>query len=413
MSRSTAFLRHLLCSLLGLLALPTALSQSSSWSYCYYIVGSANGVTYTTSVSGSLTTASATVTVGGRSAYNVTAISGTRVYGDSTGRSSNTSISGLAPANANFTTVDQVVYADWPSIDSNGLLYSFTGTALTPYGPVAGSPVIRLWVDAVNPTYSELIARTRFNEEVRESNGTVNNFDSTGGDFVLLNDGGASAAAGTIANQCSLTYGTSTTYSFCYYAATDPSLNAASTYTVLSSGSLTATGPVTRRGRTAYIVQTATGTRTITTGITATSAGTPQSQSIVGIRGIDQDETTGFLYNDNAIYATAPYLDDEGVVFILNSNAIYPTKTVATTDVQIYHGVIQQLYNEITPFTAAPAYDYGYITTNRSYVQFSTSVAASTLAAAKCQYSGNGAIGSTASWVVSLTVAVMAGVWLL
>lgn len=407
MSYSTTLLRHLLCAVVCLLALPIALSQTS-WSFCYYIVGSANGVNYITSVSGSVATASTTMTVNGRSGYNVTGITGTRVYSDTTGRSSTTTISGIASANSNFTTVDQVVYADWPSIDNNGLLYSFTGTALTPYGPVAGSPVIRLWVDAVNGNYSELIARTRFNEETRESNGTVNNFDSTGGDFVLLNDGGSSAAAGTIANQCSLTYGTSTTYSFCYYATTDPSTNPTSTYTVLSSGSLTATGPVTRRGRTAYIVQTATGTRTLTTGITATSAGTPTQQSIVGIRGIDQDETTGFLYNDNAIYATAPYLDDEGVVFILNGNAVYPTKTVATTDVQIYHGVIQGLYNEITPFTAAPAYDYGYITTNQSYVQFSTSVSAATLAAAKCQYNGAGSVTYTAvSWLVSLCLTVL------
>ena len=404
-------LRALVWSLLCILCLlPTALSQPV-WSYCYYIVGSANGVSYITSVSGSLTTASSAVTVKGRSAYNVTGLTGTRVYSDSVGRNSSTTISGLAATNSNYSMIDQLVYSSWPSIDANGLLFSFSGSALTPYGPVSGNPVIRLWVDAVNPTYSELIARTRFNEELRQSNGSVTDFDSTGGDFVLLNDGGSSANAGTIANQCSLTYGTSTTYSFCYYAATDPSAASSSTYTVLSSGTLTATGPVTRRGRTAYVVHTATGTRTLTTGITSTSSGSAQSQQIVGVRGIDQDETVGFLYNDNAIYQTAPYVDDEGVVFVLNSNAIYPTKTVATTDVQIYHGDIQQLYDEITPFTPAPAYDYGYITSNLSYLQFSSSVSAATLAAAKCQYNGvAGWLPVTGTWMaLSVWLAVLVG----
>ena len=403
--------RPLLPLLLCLLLLPAALCQSTSWSYCYYIVGTANSVSYITSVSGSLTTSSVAVAVNGRSAYNVTAISGSRVYSDSTGRSSTTAISGVAPIANNASSVDQVVYTDWPSVDSLGLQYQFTGTAQTPFGPATGG-VIRLFVDAVNPAYSELIARTRFNELLSVSNGSTSSFDSTGGDFVLVNDGGASATAGTIANQCSLTYGTSTTYSFCYYAATDSSSNAASTYTVLSSGTLTATGPVTRRGRTAYIVQSATGTRTLTTGITAsTPAGTAQQQRIVGVRSVDADEVSGFVYNDDAIFLSAPYLDDEGVVFVLDGNAIFPTKTVATTDVQLYRGDIARLYNEITPFTPAPAYDYGFISSNTSYVQFSSSASAATLAAAKCQYNAAATLPSH-STAVALACAMLMGVML-
>ena len=378
----SSVLRRALFSAALLLAvfLPSSSAQSTTWSYCYYIVGSANGVTYVTSVSGSLTTLSSAVTVSGRSAYNVTGITGVRSYTDSLGRSSNSSISGLAPANANYSAVDQLVYADWPSIDSAGLLYTFTGTAQTPYGPVSGSPIIRLWVDAVNPAYSELIARTRFNEEAREANGSVTDFDSTGGDFVLLNDAGAAATAGTVSNQCSLTYGASSTYSFCYYATTDPSAAATSNYSLLSTGTLTVTGPVTRRGRTAYIVQSASGTRVLTVN------GAAQSQVVVGVRGIDADEVSGFLYNDNAVYAAPPHLDDEGLVLVLASNAVYPTKTVATTDVQIYRGDIQRLYNEITPFVGA-AFDYGFISSNLSYFQVSNNVSAATLGAALCQYS--------------------------
>ena len=409
MARSSMALRALLSTVVCLLLLPTILSQSTTWSYCYYIVGTANSVSYTTAVSGSIITSSTPVTVNGRSAYNVTGITGTRTYNDAAGRSSVTTISGVAPTNSNFTTPDQVVYATWPSIDDLGLLYTFTGTAQTPYGPVSGSPVIRLWVDAINYGYGELVARTRFNEEMRESNGSVVDWDSTGGNFVLLNDGGTSATAGTVANQCSLTYGTATTYSFCYYATTDPSTNAASTYTLLTTGTLTATGPITRRGRTAYIVQSATGTRTLTTGITATTTGTNQSQSIVGVRGIDQDENSGFLYNDNAIYQSSPFLDDEGLVLILDSNARYPNnKTVATTDVQLFHGDVQQLYNEITPFVGS-GFDYAYVSSNRSYFQVSNSVSAAVLGGALCQYTvpsnGAGSLSGAAgvSWGMVLS----------
>ena len=398
-----------LCVLFLLLALlmPLSPAQSTTWSYCYYILGYKAGVTYTTSVSGSITTLPTSLTINNRTAYNVTGMSGTRVYSDSAGRSSSTAITGVynltsSGVQANFSSVDQLLYATWPYLDQDGLLYTFSGTAQTPYGAVSGSPVVQLWIDAVNPSYSELIARTRFNEQLQLSNGSTTSFDSTGGEMVVLNDSGAANTAGTISGQCAYTTSTSSSMSFCYYITNETSASSSTpSYSVLAYGTVQATGAVTRRGRSAVIAQSASGYRTLTVTTSPTSTLTTTS-SITGVRGIDQDAASGYLYNNNAIYASAPYLDDEGLVFILNTSSVaYPSHTVNTTDVQIYHGDILQLYDEITPFTAT--FDYGYAMSNQSYFQTSTSMSPATLAAGKCQgltTNGGSAVSSRKGAVV-------------
>ena len=149
------------------LVLLCCLSSSSwaqlTWSVCYEVHGYSSSVNFTTLVSGSLTTLSTPLTYNNRSAYNVTSMTGTRVYSDTAGRQSSSPITGVYSlaqgAEANFSAVDQLLYPTWPFLDSRGLLYTFSGTAQTPSGPVSGDPVVRLWIDAVNPAYSELIAR--------------------------------------------------------------------------------------------------------------------------------------------------------------------------------------------------------------------------------------------------------------
>ena len=369
-------------------SLQSCVSQLT-WSYCYAVVGYTSGVNYTTSVSGTITTLSSPVTVNSRTAYNVTGMNGTRVYSDSASQSSTSSITGVYDLSGrgvevNFTAVDQLLFSTWPFFDSNGLLYTFSGTAQTPNGPVVGQPVVRLWVDSVNPAYSELIARTRFNEAILH-NDAVAPYDSTGGDLIVLSDGGSAATAGNIAGQCLSTSGQSSTYSFCYFAEQEPSTSSTTSWSILSYGTIQATGPVNRRGRSAVIAHSASGQRTVNSSVNSST--TSFTSSIVGVRGLDQDELSGYLYNDNAMYLTSPYLDDEGLVFILSSQAVYPLNvTIPTTDVQIYRGDVQMWYDEITPFVlVGGAFVYGYASVNSSFFQYSTTLSPDTLAAAKCQ----------------------------
>lgn len=387
--------------------------NATTWSFCYSIIG-VQASNYTTAVSGTITTLDQPITFNGRSAYNITGFSGTRVYTDHEGRSSTTPISGVYNITngpeANYTSVDQLLYADWPYFDQFGVLYTFTGTAQTPFGEVSGDQVIQLYIDAVNPSYSELIARTRFNEGVRESNGTITSFTSSGGVLVVLNDGGSSSQSGTISNQCSNTYGDTKSMAFCYYIHSDASSTSPEQWSVMSYGTMTGNGPVTRRGRSAVIISGATGSRVLTTGITTSNpSGNTQTSSIVGVRGIDLDEASGFVYNDNALYLDAPYLDDEGIVMILNTSVRYPNNVeIQTRDVQIYRGDIEHLYDEITPFVG-PNFAFGSATSNQSYFQYSTEVSAATLAAAQCRYDGsNGAETVHVSFVLLLVTMVMA-----
>ena len=425
MSKPFFLLAILLC------CLPLSCWAQLTWSFCYQIVGYSAGVNYTTLVSGSITTLSTSVTVNSRSAYNVTSLNGTRVYSDSSSRQSTSAITGVYPTDqgseANFTSVDLLLYPSWPFFDSNGILYTFSGTAQTPSGPVSGDAVIRLSIDAVNPAYSELIARTRFNEEVRTASSTSST-TSTGGDLVVSNDNGAASAAGTIAAQCSPTTGASASYAFCYYAEQDPSTLAAgaSPWSVLTYGTLQATGPVSRRGRPAVIAHSASGYRVLTTGVAGVDSSAYTSY-VTGVRGIDLDESSGFVYNDNAMYLSAPYLDDEGLVLVLSTQVAYPSLTVPTTDVQLYRGDIAGYYDEITPFVLVNgSYVYGYASTNASYFQYSTALAGAVMAASKCRGSnvtstavngtctstspgGNGASREAAGLLVWLLVAAAMG----
>jgi hypothetical protein len=388
-----------------------SINAATTWSFCYSIVGVAAGG-FQTSVTGTITTLDQPITVNGRQAYNITSFDGWRHYTDREGRNSTTDITGVYNlANgpeANYTSVDQLLYADWPYFDQSGVLYTFTGVAQSPYGEVSGDQVIQLWIDAVNHDYSELVARTRFNEGVRENNGTITSFTSSGGAFVVVNDGGASVD--TIGNQCSNTYGETQSVSFCYYIESDPSVSSAEKWSVTSYGTVQANGPVTRRGRPAMIVQSASGKRVLTTGITASNpSGIKQTNLITGVRGIDQDEATGFVYNDNALYVDAPYLDDEGILFTLNASVPYANNLlVDTRDVQIYRGDIEHLYDEITPFVGAN-YAFGYATSNLSYFQYSSTVSPDTLADAKCQYAdaNNDASSLAGSYAVVMTAVVM------
>ena len=202
-------------------------------------------------------------------------------------------------------------------------------------------------------------------------------------------------------------------YAFCFYSEQDASTvtSPATPWSVLTYGSLQTTGPVSRRGRAAVIAHDATGYRTVTTGVANASA-TAYTAYVAGVRGIDLDESSGYVYNDNAMYLSAPFFDDEGLVLVLSSNAVYPSLVVPTTDVQLYKGDVQGWYNEITPFVLVNgSFVYGYASSSQSFFQYSTQVTGAVMAASKCQGAnvttstepgGNGAKGTAAgvtAWV--------------
>jgi hypothetical protein len=169
-----------------------------TYSFCYVLTGG-NATTYNFTVSSSgtftvyQTPLSSTLQYPSATAYPVAAVSGYRLYTDNLGNNSYVTITGLG-ASYQATVgwdYDQLYYLNNQSWDVYGLLYEFSGTAMSPSGPVFGdlnSPVINIFSDGVN-----------FQEE-----GWYGQFSGAYDIFGVFNasqDGGASYNSGGLLRQ--------------------------------------------------------------------------------------------------------------------------------------------------------------------------------------------------------------------
>ena len=279
-----------------------------SYSFCYFMSGVTNKG-WSIGVSGQINVYTNPLTVGGRTAYAIHSISGTRTYQDGLGRNSTTPIVGLSSdgfAFYSFYYYDQLLFTTFPQLSVNGLLYKINQPAYTTGGLVYGDQVFNLYYDSVYALNELTIVQT---------GGALYYSDPLVGSFVALQDGGASQ--NTILNaQCSYTAGAPTQFSWCYYIESDNSTNP---WYVLAYGTLNATGPVTREGRSdAYTIQSLTGVRSVS------SSTKSVSQPILYLRKVNEDAT---IVNDNVLYLSSPHLDSLGFDFALSGNAEYPSKT--------------------------------------------------------------------------------------
>ena len=185
----------------GALATP---SGTTTWSFCYVISGTAWGSPYTVSSMGTITTQNSAITQDGQLAYGITGAAGYRQYQDSIGNNSYITITGLASNDLGGAgwLYNQALFPAFPNFDSYGLLYTYTGVAMTQNGPVVnwdGTPVINIFYQMWNG--NTLLGVMGFQEEaytqaLGASYGAQ--AEDVAGIFQARQDGGSSYANGNI-----------------------------------------------------------------------------------------------------------------------------------------------------------------------------------------------------------------------
>ena len=322
-------------------AAPSTFASTLTWSFCYQFTGggnfaTVNGQQWFITGSGTITTtAYAGTTVSGQTAYLITGMTGTRTYTNAgTGTSQTVNILGVGGPN----TQQAVDYAaeQFAWLEVNGLEADLSNNLLYPSYPYFdqwGVSVItdsdignedqnnltvnafRLWVDP--NAYS-------FNEWVSDFTAGYWYFTYSANALVTPSSQSTPAA---LLPQCSFTAGSTVSFQFCYYIDNIGQSNSTFTY---AYGTMTATGPVQRNGRTAYTAQTINGVRTITVN------GVTNSSAIIYLEWIQSDLNWGFI-NNNLIYTTAPYLDQQGIIFATSQGPIFSNGAVPAAT-EVYYG---------------------------------------------------------------------------
>ena len=305
-------------------ALVPAPPTTTVWSFCYYNPGGTTN-TYDVSLTGTVTTFNQPIlTPVGRTGYPLMAMTGLRQLSDSQGYNSVNTLAGLSSnyfGSANgYTTAssgfgvefsdapDQFVYTDGGSfVDQQGILYQLNGADVTVGSLNPLAPVARLFYDTVRPA-NAYVEETITSLNVTNGNLTAGGYvNLNGGKMMLVNDAGASAAAGTVGST-SCGEPAVKQFSFCYSVtntlATSPWLS----WTVTTSGwvnvsTLYTTGVFgLAAGRTTiaygYQVVGMRGTRTIR------YQDKTSTQNIIGVAPVNS-----YNFNDNVMNLAAPYFD--------------------------------------------------------------------------------------------------------
>ena len=166
----------------------------TTYSFCY----AQSTSSYNVSVTATLWLYQTAVTYLTRHGFPIAAITGTRVYTDVFGVSSNNTI--IGPSSDWFAkqlnpseTYDQLVYSTYNTslVDASGILYQIVGRAETPSGPAFGPYVVRVFQNASNNQYQEEI-------ETDVLNGVWQFSELQGLTLAVVADGGQSAANGSV-----------------------------------------------------------------------------------------------------------------------------------------------------------------------------------------------------------------------
>ena len=384
-------------------AAPAAFSSTLTWSFCYTFTGggnfaTVNGQQWFITGSGTITTTGYAGTAGGRTAYQIIGMTGTRTYTNAgTGDSTTVNILGVGGPNTQQAVdyqAEQFDYLATGGLESdlgNNLLYP-----TYPYFDQWGVNIVtdadignedqsnltvnafRLWVDPTS--YS-------FNEWVSDFTAGYWYFTYSASSIVVPFSQSTAAA---LAPQCSPTAGPTVSFQFCYYIDDINQSNSTFTY---AYGTITATGPVPRNGRMAYTMQTINGVRSITVN------GMTNSSAIIYLEWIQSDLNWGFI-NNNLLYTTAPFIDQQGLIFATSQGPIFANGGVPGST-EVYYGytdvaVAANNQGNVTGSSPAGIYEQSVLTP-AYYTQGSTTsafmvaplAAGSLPTSATCAYTGS------------------------
>ena len=314
----------------------------TTYSYCYYHLGSvAAARSFYVQLAGTMTAYNQPITGPyGRTGYALTSITGVRQFADLYGSLSVNPVTGLSstyignaegflnnqPAGLQpIAAPTQLIYpGQTPLFDQGGVLYAMSGTVDTVNLTDTAAPIARLFFDssASNYGYTEQII-FNINPNLGLSWEAL-----LYGQVAIVADNGASAAAGTIAQQmCGVP--PTVQMQFCYTITNTLTTSPWLTWTVTASGfmnvsTLYTAGEYGPNGQlknlgyaglaSGYQVSAMSGTRTVY------YQGQKSTQSIVGVAPVN-----AYNYNDNVLLLQAPYFDtlQHSVSYVLSGPAAF------------------------------------------------------------------------------------------
>ena len=285
-----------------------SVNSTSVWSFCYVAIGAG----WQVSAAGTMTTYNTLVSSNGRAGYPLLAMSGRRYYQDVFGNNSFVTITGISGNNTGsfgFVNVSQLLYPSAPLVDGGGLLYTFSGIAISPLGPLIGDGVNVVQLAWSNGGYQE----AAYLSSAFSARSAL-----PASSFAVTQDGGSEYSqnrawqmcgtvnpAGTNDASASGSY-TYTQYSFCYTSVNTLSTSPYLPFAVLMTGTLNVSSLLTRgfrgssRASQGNLVVNAIGSRTIY------AQGQPAvTQQVVALAPYDT-----YNGNDNVIALSAPYFDN-------------------------------------------------------------------------------------------------------
>ena len=328
----------------------SAYASQVQWAFCYTFTGwDSLGTNWTIAASGTITTAGYVgTTVNGLQAQAVLKVTGTRVLtlGALGGQTYTQSIAnvggfnnfqyvaeGIATAQfSTFFTANNVLYTQWPYFDSYGLSLQLASDVYLPNGGGldTGNNALKIFIDPATYDMAEWALDWPQNTYYV-------------GEAGALQISRLSSVSNTadFYQQCRYDYGQLNTYQWCYYLDRTGQQNANTGYYVQAYGTLTARGPVTRQGKTAYTVQSMSGVRTFTD----IASGVSSSVVILDLQYVGNDDIYGggsgltyWTLNDNVIFASSPYLTTEGFIyttFPTPNPPVFGVGQPATYDIQV------------------------------------------------------------------------------
>ena len=312
-------------------------SATISWPFCYTFTGggnfaSVNGQVWNIVAYGTLTTTAyqGTGAMTGLPMYMATGVSGQRSYSNAgTGISTTVNFAGLGGVNAqqainynddqfdflytyygDFSNIaDNVFFPSYPYFDQYGVNLIGNGWYGNEDQNNLTTNALRLFVDPNSFSLDEWAT------------------DFVAGYWYFTYDGASiftnvsSTSPSALSAQCSPTYGASTVFQFCYYV---DGTNQSPAFFSYAYGNFIANGPAQREGRMAYTLQSIQGVRVFTNGV---ASGSPRSASgIVYLEWVQSDLglATGGFINNNLVYTTQPYIDQQGFIYSVANAPVFP-----------------------------------------------------------------------------------------